>query len=84
MEYLGYFLFFIMGSTLGLIGAGGSILSIPILVYCFHIPMITATSYALVIVGFTAWTAAGLRFKEVAWKKALLFGIPSCAGVFVA
>ena len=54
MLILGYFLCLVMGLTLGLIGAGGSILVFPILVYFFNTSPVHATSYSLVIVGLTA------------------------------
>ena len=43
-----------VGLILGLIGSGGSILSVPILVYLFGINPITATAYSLFIVGTTS------------------------------
>jgi len=45
MEYVGYFAAMIIGIALGLIGGGGSILTVPILVYLFTIDPETATSY---------------------------------------
>jgi uncharacterized membrane protein YfcA len=50
MELLGYIALSAMGITLGLVGAGGSILTIPILVYLLRVPIILATSYSLVVV----------------------------------
>jgi hypothetical protein len=41
MIIFGYILAVLMGTTLGLIGAGGSILTVPILVYFFKIPLLT-------------------------------------------
>ena len=49
MELLGYIALAAMGITLGLVGAGGSILTILILVYLLNIPIIFATSYSLVV-----------------------------------
>ena len=54
MEYIGYFASIIIGLSLGLIGGGGSILTIPILVYLFKIDPELATSYSLFIVGITS------------------------------
>ena len=54
MEYIGYFAAIIIGLSLGLVGGGGSILTIPILVYLFKIGPELATSYSLFIVGITA------------------------------
>ena len=73
-----------MGMTLGLVGAGGSILTTPILVYLFHIPILKATTYSIVIVGMTAFLAT-LRSKDkILFSRAILFTISSVSGVFVA
>jgi len=50
MIILGYIASILVGVTLGLIGGGGSILTVPILVYLFGIPMVAASSYSLFIV----------------------------------
>ena len=54
MEILGYILATGMGSVLGLIGAGGSILTVPILVYLLGVETVTATGYSLLVVGLTS------------------------------
>ena len=54
MEFYGYLASILIGITLGLIGGGGSILTVPILVYLFRINPESATSYSLFIVGVTA------------------------------
>lgn len=74
-----------MGLTLGLIGGGGSILTVPILVYIFNQDPLQATASSLFIVGSTA-AVGGLRYflkKEVDVKIALLFSLPSFIGVYV-
>jgi uncharacterized membrane protein YfcA len=84
MELLGYIALAVMGITLGLVGAGGSILTIPILVYLLDVPIILATSYSLVVVGSTAFIAT-LRYRHhILFKKAILCLIPSVLGVFTA
>lgn len=84
MELLGYIALAIMGITLGLVGAGGSILTIPILVYLLNVPIILATSYSLVVVGSTAFMGL-LRYRHhILFKKAIVFLIPSVLGVFTA
>jgi len=84
MELLGYIALAAMGITLGLVGAGGSILTIPILVYLLKSPILLATSYSLVVVGSTALIAT-LRYRHhILFKNALLFLIPSISGVFTA
>lgn len=85
MEFLsGYFAATAIGLSLGLIGGGGSIITIPVLVYLFHIEPTLATAYSLFIVGFTAF-AGGVRSsleKTVDYKIALLFSIPSTVAIY--
>lgn len=80
----GYLAALLMGMTLGTIGAGGSILTVPILVYLFHIDPILATAYSLFLVGATALVGALGYTKEklIDYRAACFFGLPSVAGVF--
>jgi len=75
-----------MGLTLGLIGGGGSILTVPILVYLFEIDPVTATGYSLFIVGITSLIGSFSHYKQgnIDWKTALVFGVPSIAGVYIS
>jgi uncharacterized membrane protein YfcA len=84
MEILGYLGAAIMGLTLGLIGGGGSILTVPILVYLFHINPILATAYSLFIVGLTSLigSVSHIRMGNIHWKTAVVFGIPSILAVY--
>jgi uncharacterized protein len=79
MEYLGYFASILIGITLGLIGGGGSILTVPILVYLFQINPENATSYSLFIVGMTAMFGSYRHFLlgNLNLKSALYFAFPS-------
>lgn len=79
MEYIGYLASIIIGITLGLIGGGGSILTIPILVYLFHVSPKLATTYSLFIVGFTAAIGAVKQYRmgNIKLKSAMLFAFPS-------
>lgn len=61
---LGFIAILLMGVTLGLLGAGGLILTVPILVYLLKIDPILSTSYSLLLVGFTALIGAFLYFKK--------------------
>jgi uncharacterized protein len=83
---IGYILSFVMGSILGLIGAGGSILAVPILVYFLKIPPITATAYSLLTVGLTAFTGATRYYhkKQIDYIVALQFVIPSMCALYIA
>jgi hypothetical protein len=82
---VGYLFATIVGITLGLIGSGGSILSVPILVYILGVEPILATAYSLFIVGTTALFGGVQKAKQnlVDYKKVLLFGIPTLLAVFV-
>lgn len=79
MEILGYACAILIGLTLGLIGGGGSILTIPILVYLFGVNPKLATSYSLFVVGFTAAIGAFRHYRmgNIKMKSAILFAIPS-------
>ncbi|WP_197086461.1 sulfite exporter TauE/SafE family protein [Sphingobacterium sp. IITKGP-BTPF85] len=79
MEIIGYTLSIFIGITLGLIGAGGSILTVPVLVYLFHIHPTLATSYSLFIVGSTSFIGSFIKTKEkcVNFRATLYFGISS-------
>ena len=80
----GYILAVLMGATLGLIGAGGSILTVPILVYFFKIAPLSATAYSLLIVGSTALVGAISYHKKqlVNFRAAITFAIPAMLMVF--
>jgi uncharacterized protein len=85
MEYFGYFSSILIGVSLGLIGGGGSILTVPVLVYIFSMDAAAATIYSLFIVGITSAVGSVSYFRKglVNLKTALVFGIPSIAGVFL-
>lgn len=84
MEILGYFAAVLIGLILGLLGGGGSILSIPILVYLFNIEAVVASAYSLFIVGVTSLVGAIPKYKEhlVNIRTGFLFGIPSIISIF--
>ena len=85
MELLGYLGAIIMGLSLGLIGGGGSILTVPILVYLFDVHPVTATGYSLFVVGLTSLigSVGHMRLGNIHWRTALVFGIPSIVAVFL-
>ncbi|MBS1519011.1 MAG: sulfite exporter TauE/SafE family protein [Bacteroidetes bacterium] len=84
-EIIGYALSVLVGISLGLIGGGGSILTVPILVYVFGYGAEISTSYSLFIVGITAMAGAVKYYSDdlVNVKAALLFSLPSLTAVFV-
>lgn len=73
-----------MGFTLGLLGGGGSILTVPILVYVAGIEPVRATGYSLCIVGITALMGAvsNIRASRVRFKEGLLFAVPAFIVVY--
>jgi len=84
MEFIGYISSILIGITLGLIGSGGSILTVPVLVYLFRVDAILATSYSLFIVGFTSAIGSIAYFRKglVNIKTAIIFGTPSVISIF--
>jgi uncharacterized membrane protein YfcA len=84
MVIIGFLLAALVGISLGLIGSGGSILTVPILVYVMGVDPVLATAYSLFIVGSTA-LVGGVQSalqKRVDFKTVLIFGIPSIAAVY--
>ncbi len=81
----GYLLALLVGLSLGLIGGGGSILTVPILVYILGIHPVLATSYSLFIVGSTSLVGAVDQYRKglVNIRTALLFGASSITTVFL-
>ena len=69
----------LVGISLGIFGSGGSILTVPIMVYLFGLNPISATGYSLFVVGLTSGIGCTSYFikKLVDLKIALLFSIPS-------
>lgn len=82
---LGYVGALIVGLVLGLIGGGGSILTVPILVYLIGLNPVIATAYSLFIVGTTSLFGAiqNFRNKMVNIKTATIFAIPAFLAVYL-
>ena len=80
----GYIASVFIGLALGLIGGGGSILTVPVLVYLFGVDPVLATAYSLFIVGSTSLVGAFPKYKngEINLKTAIIFGIPSIIAVY--
>lgn len=85
MIILGYLLAILVGVSLGLIGSGGSILTVPILVYIMGINPVLATAYSLFIVGSTSLIGGiqNLKNKNADVKTVLIFGLPSIFAVYL-
>ncbi|HNP06012.1 MAG TPA: sulfite exporter TauE/SafE family protein [Cyclobacteriaceae bacterium] len=85
MELVGYVAAIIMGLSLGLMGGGGSILTVPILVYLFGIDPVTSTAYSLFVVGLTSLmgSLSHLKSGNVHLNTAIIFGAPSIISVYM-
>ena len=85
MEILGYILSILIGISLGLIGGGGSILTIPIVVYLFHVEPLLATSYSLFIVGSTSLVGTKRHYDlgNLNIGIALYFALPSVVSIIL-
>ena len=85
MEIIGYIASVFIGVSLGLIGGGGSILTVPVLVYLFGESAELSTAYSLFIVGTTA-LVGGIRnaiMGNVNYKTAVVFTIPAFIAVYL-
>ncbi|MFN0216381.1 MAG: sulfite exporter TauE/SafE family protein [Saprospiraceae bacterium] len=84
MEIIGYFASALIGVSLGLIGGGGSILTVPVLVYLFGVDPVLATAYSLFIVGSTSLVGTFPKYRDgmVNLKTAIIFGAPAILAVY--
>ena len=85
MEIMGYLASILIGISLGLIGGGGSILTVPVLVYLFGESPEVSTAYSLFIVGATS-LVGGIRnafLGYVDYKIGLVFAIPAIIAVYL-
>ena len=85
MLIAGYLASILIGLSLGLIGGGGSILTVPVLVYLMGIDPVLGTAYSLFIVGATSVVGSISYFRRslVDVRTAVLFGLPSIFAVFL-
>jgi uncharacterized membrane protein YfcA len=85
MEVIAYITSVFIGISLGMTGGGGSILTVPVLVYMFGLSPLVSTSYSLFIVGSTSLVGAYSNYRKgaVKIKTALLFGSTSITTVFL-
>jgi uncharacterized membrane protein YfcA len=85
MEILGYICALLVGVSLGAIGSGGSILTVPVFVYLFRVAPLMATGYSLLVVGITSSVGVTryLRDRLVDIRTAVIFAIPSLVSVFI-
>jgi uncharacterized membrane protein YfcA len=74
-----------VGLTLGILGSGGSILTVPVLVYLVDEPEKVAIAESLGIVGaisLTGFIPYAIK-KQVHWPSIFYFGIPGIAGTYL-
>jgi uncharacterized membrane protein YfcA len=85
VHFVGLFLAIIVGITLGLVGSGGSILTVPILVSVYGIAPEMAFVYSLFIVGSTATvgTLKSVSEKLIDYRVAFSFGVTSILSVYL-
>ncbi len=85
IEILGYLAAIVIGFTLGLIGGGGSILTVPVLVYLVGINPVLSTAYSLFVVGTSSLVGAFdyMRKGLLSYKTAVVFAVPSFIAVFL-
>ena len=84
MTLLGGTLAFVVGFVLGLLGGGGSVLTVPILIYALHVPVKPAIAMSLVVVGLVAFIGfvGHARQRTVSMRVALAFGPPAVAAAY--
>ncbi|UFH55081.1 sulfite exporter TauE/SafE family protein [Spirosoma sp. KNUC1025] len=85
-ELFGYASAVVVGLVIGLAGGGGSILTVPIFVYVFHIPTVLATTYSLFVVGSTSLIGSVNHIwkKRVDLRVTLAFALPSFVSVYLS
>ena len=85
MHIVGFIAAALIGVSLGLIGGGGSILTVPVLVYLFSVSPSLATSYSLFIVGLTSLVGAYKNYMKglIHFRTALIFSASSVSIVFI-
>ena len=76
----------VVGLVIGLAGGGGSILTVPIFVYVFHIPTVLATTYSLFVVGSTSLVGSlnHIWKKRVDLRVTVVFALPSFVSVYLS
>ncbi|WP_164112488.1 MULTISPECIES: sulfite exporter TauE/SafE family protein [Sphingobacterium] len=85
MEIFGSLLAVVIGITLGMMGSGGSILTVPVLVYILHVDPNLSTTYSLFAIGVSSFIGSVINFTKgtIEFRKVLDFGLPSIITVFL-
>ncbi|MDP5137867.1 sulfite exporter TauE/SafE family protein [Rheinheimera baltica] len=74
----------VIGLSLGLFGSGGSILTVPVLLYLLHMPpQLAIASSLLIVAGISLFGSVrnGLQ-RLISWRHVLWFGIPGMMGTY--
>ncbi|AKD58141.1 sulfite exporter TauE/SafE family protein [Spirosoma radiotolerans] len=85
-ELFGYASSVLVGLVIGLAGGGGSILTVPIFVYVFHVPAVLSTTYSLFVVGATSIVGSinHIWNKRVDLRVTTAFALPSFISVYLS
>jgi uncharacterized membrane protein YfcA len=85
LQVLGFICSLLIGLCLGLMGGGGSMLTVPVLVYLLDINPLLSTAYSLFVVGTTSLVGAVsyIQKQQVHYRVALLFSLPSFIAIFL-
>ena len=85
MIIVGAFISLLIGIVLGLVGGGGSILTVPLVHYLFGTSMLLATTYSLIVVSVASGvgTIQRLKSRQVDFKQGIIFVLPSMTVAFV-
>jgi len=85
LEIFGYLAALLIGVILGVMGGGGSIITVPVLVYIMHFSPVVATGYSLFVVGSTSAVGAAMYWRRglVQVKTAISFGVPTAISVYL-
>ena len=85
LQLLGFFCALLIGLSLGLMGGGGSILTMPVLVYLLGVNPIVSTAYSLFVVGVTSLVGSVgyIQKQQVNYQAVVLFSVPSFGAVFM-
>lgn len=85
MEIIGYIAAILIGVSLGMVGSGGSILTVPVLVYLMSVHPLLATTSSLFIVGTTSLVGGIRAYSKglVDFKAVTEFGFPSIFSIFI-
>lgn len=74
----------VIGLSLGLFGSGGSILTVPVLLYLLHMPpQLAIASSLLIVAGISLFGSVRNGLQQlISWRHVMWFGIPGMAGTY--